>query len=84
MCYLHIGEFSIQKVFLVSILIISNLASVGYFNMIQKEGQIIHLISLRIRYTLNTMLEKGFGPPGRGWVMIHILSFLIGWSQVRG
>ena len=56
---------------------------VGYFNMIQEEGQIIHLISLRIRYTLNTMLEKGFGPPGRGWVMIHILSFLIGWSQVR-
>ena len=52
--------------------------------MIQEEGQIILLISLRIRYTLNTMLEKGFGPPGRGWVMIHILSFLIGWSQVRG
>src|SRR4029434_3256088 len=44
--------------------------------MIQKEGQIIHLISLMIRYTLNTMLEKGFGPPGRGWGMIHILSFL--------
>ena len=59
-------------------------STVGYLNMIQKEGQIIHLISLRIRYTLNTMLEKGFGPPGRGWVMIHILSFLIGWSQVRG
>ena len=38
---------------------------VGYFNMIQKECQIIHLISLRVRH-IQPDFKKGFGPLDRG------------------